>query len=255
MFFTESTYLGIDPTAGHKPFAYAALDNQLHLTAVGQASLDEVLAFLAGQSQAIAAVCAPRRPSQSLMSRPQVRDRLSPPPRPGRYMDFRVAEYILRQHGISCYKTPADEKACPNWMKMGFQLYQRLVRMGYHPFPARGHALQWMEIYPHASYCTLLRRVPLPKQTLEGRIQRQLVLHQQNMGVPDPMDLIREITAQRMLEGAWPLDKLYSQGELDALVAAFTAWQAANHPERITALGDDAEGLVILPVAELKPRY
>ena len=30
---------------------------------------------------------------------------------------------------------------------------------------------------------------------------------------------------------------------------------AANHPDQITALGDDAEGLVILPVAELKRRY
>jgi predicted RNase H-like nuclease len=170
-------------------------------------------------------------------------------------MDFRVAEYQLRQHGISCYKTPADEKACPNWMKMGFQLYQRLERMGYHPFPARGHDLQYLEAYPHASFCTLLERTPLPKQTLEGRIQRQLVLHQQKMDIPDPMDLLKAITPQRLLEGEWPLDKLYSPGELDALVAAYTAWQAANQPDQVTPMGDDAEGLVILPVAELKRRY
>jgi hypothetical protein len=255
MFFTESSYLGIDPTAGRKPFAYAALDNDLHLAALGHGSLDEVLAFMAAQSQAIVAVCAPRCPSQGLMSRPQVRDRLSPPPRPGRYTDFRVAEYMLRQYGISCYKPPADEKACPNWMKMGFQLYQRLERMGYHPFPARKHALQFLEAYPHASYCTLLGRAPLQKNSLEGRIQRQLVLYQYKIGITDPMDLLKGITPQRVLEGDWPLDKLYSQGELDALVAAYTAWQAGNHPDQITALGDDAEGLVILPVAELKRRY
>lgn len=255
MFFTESSYLGIDPTAGRKPFAYAALDDQLHLSALGHASLDEVLAFTAGQSQAIIAVCAPRRPSQGLMGRPQVRDSLSPPPRPGRYIDFRVAEYLLRQHGISCYKTPADEKACPNWMKMGFNLYQRLERMGYHHFPARGHSLQVMEVYPHASYCAMLGHAPLPKTTLEGRIQRQFVLHQQKINIPDPMEIIKGITPQRLLEGAWPEDDLHSQGELDALVAAYTAWQAANHPEQITPLGDDAEGLVILPVAELKRRY
>jgi hypothetical protein len=255
MFFTEASYLGIDPTAGQKPFAYAALDSQLHLAALGHGSLDEVLAYMAGQSQAVVAVCAPRRPSQGLMGRPQVRDRLSPPPHPGRYMDFRVAEYLLRQHGISCYKTPADEKACPNWMKMGFQLYQRLERMGYHPFPARRYDLQYLEAYPHASYCTLLERPPLLKHTLEGRIQRQLVLHQQKMDIPNPMDLIKAITPQSVLEGEWPLDKLYSPGELDALVAAYTAWQAANQPDLITALGDDAEGLVILPVAELKRCY
>ena len=48
---------------------------------------------------------------------------------------------------------------------------------------------------------------------------------------------------------------LYSQGQLDALVAAYTAWQAATHPLEITALGDASEGLVVLPVAELKRHY
>ena len=255
MFFTESSYLGIDPTAGRKPFAYAALDNQLHLTALGHGNLDEVLAITAGQHQAIVAVCAPRRPSQGLMKRPEVRDHLSPPPRPGRWMNFRMAEYLLRQHRISCYKTPADEKACPNWMKMGFTLYRHLERMGYQPHPSQGSALQWLEVYPHASFCCLLGRVPLPKTSLEGRIQRQLVLNHHKISVPDPMELIKGITSQRLLEGDWPLEHLYSQGELDALVAAYTAWQAANHPQQITALGDASEGLVILPVAELKRHY
>ena len=255
MFSSASSYLGIDPTAGRKPFAYAALDNDLRLIALGHASLDEILAFMAGLSQAIAGICAPRRPSQHLMGKPQVRDRLSPPPRPGRYTDFRVAEYLLRQHGISCYKTPSDEKACPNWMKVGFNLYQRLEGIGYHSYPARGHAFQWLEVYPHASYSTLLDHVPLPKNTMEGRLQRQLVLLKQNIGVPDPVEVVKGLTSKRLLEGDWPMDKLYNPGELDALVAAFTAWQAANHPEGITALGEDAEGLVILPVAELKHRY
>lgn len=140
-------------------------------------------------------------------------------------------------------------------MKTGFSLYRRLERMGYHAFPARGYPLQFLEVYPHASYCTLLGQVPLAKHSLEGRVQRQLALYQQKIVLPDPLELIQGITREQMLEGAWPVEKLYSQGELDALVAAFTAWQAANHPDQITALGDDAEGLVILPVAELKRHY
>lgn len=255
MFFTESSYLGVDPTAGHKPFAYAALDNQLHLTALGRGSMDEVLTFIAGQHQAFVAVCAPRRPCQRLMEREEVRERLNPPPRPGRWMNFRLAEYLLRQHRISCYKTPADERACPNWMKMGFTLYKRLERMGYMPYSAQGSFLRWLEVYPHASYCTLLGHVPLPKNTLEGRIQRQLVLHRQKIDLPDPMDSIRGLTARNLLQGSLPTGTLYNQGALDALVAAYTAWQAANHPKEITALGDPSEGVVILPVAELKSHY
>jgi hypothetical protein len=201
MFFTDSTYLGIDPTAGRKPLTYAALDDQLRLTSLGEGTLDEVLAILGGQSQAIAAVCAPRRPSQRLMGRPQVRDTLSPPPHPGRYVDFRVAEYLLRQHNISCYQTPAEEKDCPNWMQVGFQLYSRLEKMGYHAFPARGHALQWMEVYPHACYSALLGQVPLPKNSLEGRIQRQLALCQLHLNLPDPVEVLKKITTRSLLEG------------------------------------------------------
>jgi hypothetical protein len=255
MFFSGSSFIGIDPTAGRKPFAYATLDNNLRLLALGRGSLDEVLAFTAGQRQAMVAVCAPRRPSQHLMERTELRDSLNPPPRPGRWMGFRLVEYQLRQHRISCYKTPADEKACPSWMQMGFHLYRRLEQMGYRPYPAESQALQWMEVYPHASYCTMLGHVPLPKNTLEGRLQRQLVLYRHKLGLPDPMSFVKGLTTQRLLQGNLPADDLYTQGELDALVAAYTAWQAANHPNQVTLLGDAAEGLVTLPVKELKRRY
>jgi len=255
MFFTGSTFVGIDPTAGRKPFSYAALDHNLRLMALGQGSMEEVLAFTAGQQQAMVAVCAPRRPSQRLMERTEVRDRLNPPPHPGRWTSFRLVEYLLRQHGISCYKTPPDVKACPNWMQMGFQLYRRLEQMGYQPYPTKESARQWLEVYPHACFCTLLGQAPLPKNTLEGRIQRQLVLRNHKVGLPDPMELIKGLTAHHVLKGILPGDHLYAQGELDALVAAYTAWQAANHPKEITLLGDASEGLVALPVAELKRTY
>ncbi len=255
MFISGSSFIGLDPTAGRKPFAYAALDDSLRLIALGGGSLEEVLAFAGGQREAFVAVCAPRRPSQRLMERPEIRDSLNPPPRPGRWTNFRLAEYLLRQHRISCYKTPADEKACPNWMQMGFHVYQRLEKMGYQPYPSTDHALQWLEVYPYACYCTLLGHSPLPKHSLEGRVQRQLVLHKQKIGLPDPMDMVKSITAQHLLQGNLPIDNLYSQGELDALVAAYTAWKAANHPDQITTLGDASEGLVVLPAGELKRRY
>ena len=69
------------------------------------------------------------------------------------------------------------------------------------------------------------------------------------------MDVIKGITSRHLLQGSLPMDNLYNQGELDALVAAYTAWQATNHPKQITALGDATEGVVFLPVAELKRHY
>jgi len=255
MFFTHSTFLGIDPTAGLRPFSYAALDNELHLLALGQGSMDEVLAFVGGQRQAYVAVCAPRRPNQGLMERPEVRDRLTPPPRPGRWTGFRLAEYQLRQHNISIPKTPADERDCPRWMQMGFNLYKRLEGLGYHPYPEEDAQLQYLEVYPHACYCVLLGQAPFPKASLEGRIQRQLCLDEQGLKVPDPMRLFEEITRHRLLQGILPLQDLYISGELDALVAAYTAWVAALHPDQVTLFGRPEEGQVILPAAELKRHY
>jgi hypothetical protein len=255
MFFSNTTFLGIDPTAGQRPFAYAAVDHDLRLLAIGQGNMDEVLAFVAGQRQALVAVCAPRRPNKGLLAREDVRLNLSPAPRPGRWLDFRMAEYLLRQHNITIPQTLAREEACPNWMQMGFSLHRRLEGLGYHPFPAEESSRQCLEVYPHACFAVLLEVIPFPKYSLEGRLQRQLALHEKNLNVPDPMRIFEEITRHRLLKGILPVENLYSPGELDALVAAFTAWMAATRPDEITLLGDPAEGQIVLPVAGLKARY
>ena len=69
------------------------------------------------------------------------------------------------------------------------------------------------------------------------------------------MRVFEEITRYRLLQGILPLDNLYSAGELDALVAAFTAWVAATSPEGVTVLGAPEEGQIVLPSAELQSRY
>jgi hypothetical protein len=253
--FTETIFIGIDPTAGKRPFVYAALDSDLNLLALGHGEINDVLAFAAGQQQALVAVCSPRRPNQGLMQKAEVREQITPTPRPGRWQKYRVSEYLLRQHNIHTPRTPARDKNCPNWMRMGFSLYRRLEDLGYHCFPAPEAKHQTLEVYPHACYTVMLGQAPFQKQTIEGRIQRQLVLYEQKVKVPDPMRIFEEITRHRLLNGVLPLEKLYSPGELDALVAAYTACLAATAPDKITTLGHAEEGLIYLPAAELQGRY
>jgi len=255
MLFSHSTYLGIDPTAGQRPIPYAALDDDLKLIALGQGSLDDVVAFTAGQQRAFVAVCAPRRPNQGVMTQAEVRESIFPPPNPGRWNNFRLAEYLLRQHNLHIPRTPAEGEETPNWMITGFSLFQRLDRMGYLPFPAGDFDRQSLEVYPHASFTALLEVIPLQKLTLEGRLQRQLILNERDIHLPDPMRIFEEVTRHRLLKGILPLDDLYSPGELDALVAAYTAWLAANHPGEVSRYGHPQEGEIILPVRELKQRY
>src|SRR5512134_2736928 len=97
MFTAHLTFIGIDPTAGQRPITYAALDSGLRLLALGKGDLNDILAFVGGQSEAVVAVNGPQRPSQGLMDRDDVRSQFSPAPRPGRWGGFRVVEYLLRQ--------------------------------------------------------------------------------------------------------------------------------------------------------------
>lgn len=255
MFYSNTTYLGIDPTAGDRPFTYVALDQECNLLAIGQGDMEEVLAFVAGQRSAIIAVCAPRSPNRGLMNRDDVRERLSPPPRPGRWRNFRVVEYQLRRHNIFVPQTAAEAGDCPRWMQQGFKLYKRLKVLNYLPYPQKDAAHQFLEVYPYASFSVMLEQLPLPKHTLEGRIQRQLVLYKYDLNIPDPMILFEEITRHRLLQGILPLDDLYQVEELDAMVAAYTAWLSGTHPEQLTFLGEAMEGQIVLPSPELKNRY
>jgi len=255
MLFSNTSFIGIDPTAGQRPFAYAALDHELCLLALGQGDIEEVLAFVAGQRSARVGVCAPRRPNQGLMDQPEVRENLSPAPRPGRWTNFRLAEYQLRQHNIRIPQTPSKEEDCPGWVRMGFNLFRRLEKLDYQPYPRQDADRQWLEIYPHACFAVLLGRNPFPKHTLEGRLQRQLILYERKVNIPDPMRIFEEITRHRLLQGILPLANLYPSEELDALAAAYTAWVTASQPEDVFLLGDAREGEIVLPVSQLNHSY
>lgn len=255
MLFNKSTFIGIDPTAGKAPFVFAALDHKLGIIAMGKGNLDSVMAFVGGQEQAFVAINAPRQLNQGLMSDEAFRDTLNPRPRPGRWTGFRAAEYELRQHNIRTPRTPAKETKCPNWMKMGFQVFWRLESLGYSHFPEENSPRQVMEVYPFASYAALLGVLPFPKKSLEGRLQRQLLLHSKNVDILDPMRIFEEITRFQLLQGILQLEGLHTPSELDALVAAYTAWQAAREPSEIALVGHPREGQVVLPVKELQPKY
>jgi hypothetical protein len=256
MLFNETIFIGIDPTAGQRPMAYAALDRDLRLLALDEGDIDEITAFVGGQKSAFVAVASPRKPNQGLMKDDDVRQTLKPTPRPGRWLGYRVAEYQLRQHNIQVIRTCSAEDKCPNWIRMGFDLYRRLISMGCRDYPAAAEdTSQVLEVYPHSIYTVLLGQTPFLKNSLEGRLQRQLILHNQGLDIPDPMRFFEEITRYRLLRGMLPLEGLYTPLKLDALAAAYTAWATAISPEKITILGRPEEGLIILPVPELKPKY
>ena len=254
----DMVYIGIDPTAGRRPINYAILNDDLDLVARGLGKLDKVLEVVRSYSSAVVAIDAPQSPNAGLMASPARRESYGLPAQSAKWANFKVCEYELRRRGIKLYNTPGEVEAAPKWMQLGFGLYEKLRAEGYQLYQAGSPApKQYLEVHPHATYTVLLNRLPLRKDSLEGRMQRQLMLYREKIDAPDPMDVLEEITRHHLLEGDLSLPQLYTHDELDALSSAYTAYLAFRHPERVTCVGDPAEGQIILPVApaDLKDTY
>ncbi|HMD90354.1 MAG TPA: DUF429 domain-containing protein [Anaerolineaceae bacterium] len=243
----QAVYLGVDLTGSRKPFTYAALDVEMRLLALGQGQSDEVLAFAAGQNEAMIAIDAPSSPNGGLMAQTEYRNRLSPPPAPGRWTNLRLAEYRLHQQGVSITRTPAVAEESPQWMQLGFEFYKKLQEMGYLAYTQESAARQWLEGHAEAGFQVLLERVPFESGSVEGRLQRQLILQELDLPVADPMDYFEEVTRYKLLHGVLPLEKIHSSTELNALLMAYLAWLAVNKPQEVLCVGDPQEGQIYMP--------
>ena len=81
------------------------------------------------------------------------------------------------------------------------------------------------------------------------------VLNDKGLRINDGMVFFEEVTRFKLMKGILPTDVLYLPEQLDVLVAAYTAWQAAQGTDEVTSVGDQSEGQVTLPVKELKAKY
>jgi predicted nuclease with RNAse H fold len=250
----ERVYIGIDPTAGRRLLTYAVLDSALNVLAIDDTRLEEVLEAVEAHPAALCAVDAPSGPNLSLMAEPAYRQGLGLRPGASRYTSFRVGEYELRRRNIGLYRTPQDAEDAPRWMKLGWRLYEALQEAGYARYPQAGPR-QVVEVHPHACFTVLLGHRPYKKNTIEGRLQRQLLLYEEGLNITDPMHLFEEWTRHHVLAGRMALDDLYEHDQLDALVSAYTAYLLSEEPERTTGVGDPAEGTIVVPTASLKERY
>ncbi len=204
-------------------------------------------------NSAFVAVNSPSQTSKGVV-RKQLQTR-KPSARVLRGAGIRLAERELRDRGLAVSPTPSDIALCPPWVQLSLGLYRELASRGFQAFPDSDAAYQVLETHPHAAFAALLGSLPLPKPTLEGRLQRALVLFERGVRIRDPMSFLEEITRHRLLHGVLPVDLLPSPQHLDALVAAYTAWVAANKPDEMTAVGDSVEGLINLPAPELQAHY
>jgi predicted nuclease with RNAse H fold len=156
----------------------------------------------------------------------------------------RACDADLSHRRISIYQVPTKAVAAGAdglyaWMETGWAYFRELGRRGFEP-PAPGslpgllgQAPAALEVYPHATFVTLLRGTPPPKSTRAGLRARVVTLREAGM--------------------AW--DEYYDHDSLDALAAALTAWRFVQG--LATPVGDERDGFIWLPVTarDLLPSY
>ncbi|HEV2775829.1 MAG TPA: DUF429 domain-containing protein [Solirubrobacteraceae bacterium] len=212
-------------------------------------TVDAVAATVLGfGGEAVAAVDAPSGHRLDLLAPgTPLREDLGLPD--GRFERHRVCDALLYRRRLPLYPVPSATQALAaweRWIGVGFEMFAALAPLGlFRPDDARvvqGHvesgALRFgrlCETYPDAVFCSMLGHRPPPKRTPWGLQQRIAALRAR--GVIDEDG------------GLWhrTLD------ELDACAAAYVAYTLANGGGMWT--GDAREGVIVLPVEDLLPRY
>ena len=120
---------------------------------------------------------------------------------------------------------------------------------GFKPASMTSHAQRWSETNAEECFHAFQARL-IARRTLQGRIQRALILHEEGLQFDDPMDYFEEITRYKLIQGHLPTETVYSTRQLDALVAAYMAWMAENRSGQVMRRGDSILPRITLPDEE-----
>ena len=241
----KRVFIGVSPLIPHLAYSMVVLDGGLHLLDKSEGGLEEILSSIDANDETIVGLNFPRQPNQgavkAIHAKPRGRGR------PPIFHEMRLCESILHRLGMNVYATPGEPDQCPLWMRQGFAFYDRLEEAGFSPYPAEGSSRCHFETQVEAVFRSLVGKPLLNQHTLEGRMQRQLLLYEHGLRIADPMDFFEEITRHRLSQGSLPLQKLYLLSELDAMAAAYMSWYSADSSHQISQVGDPLEGYLLLP--------
>ena len=176
----------------------------------------------------VAAVDAPQALSTFPLRRPEVRVALEVAAAANRYRRHRVCDFELARRDIPLYLLPEPGTTAPDWMLVGFATFDLLRRCAGLRLPTAhdDHTADLLEVYPFATFVTLLGGRPPRKTTPAGRAVRVGAL---------------------IAAGVTSLPKReLSHDAVDALAAAYTAWAWRHGTGGAVGLVD--EGLIVLPV-------
>ncbi|MCT4634108.1 MAG: DUF429 domain-containing protein [Firmicutes bacterium] len=227
-------FIGIDV---HKDgLMVACINENLEILILEEMTREEFYKFASEEKIQIIAIDAPLGPNIGLMDDEIYRKNLDTNIN-GHY-NKKVSEYKLSKMGIRAFSTPknlGELVGWKSWMKIGFELNDRLISMGYHKISSdrmdnveRGI----IEVFPHGSFKVLLGKRPEKKSTIEGINQRKSILEE--VGFSDIDKYLLNISRKLATD------------KLDSLIGAYTALKIFK--KQSVFVGDSLEGEIALPL-------
>jgi len=233
------TYIGIDVQAVQKPYFYTVLNSSLELIACGHGRLPEVMAYLAGQTSSLVAVNGPICLPQDF-----VQIGLFEAGENGNRPVIRSGDRELEARGFLDLAVHDHSKKIPLWVERSLELTEGLKQLEY---SLESGPRVFFETQSDAAYWLTTGASPYESRSLEGRLQRQLMLWEFGLTVKDPMNFLEEFTRFRLRTSQVPIDQILPAHELRAMIAASTAWLMDHFPDRVEHLGERNAGEIILP--------
>lgn len=237
------TYIGIDVHASRKPYFYTAINGNLEILACGPACLADILAFLSGQSSALVAVNGPvciQSPDGGsfqggLFFESHTEER---------YVHHRSGDDELASRGFNTMILP---RKTPPWVERSLDLTAGFRQLGFSVFGTSNSSRAYFETNCDAGFWLSFGAVPYDSRSLEGRLQRQLVLCEFGFPVQDPLIFLEEFTRHRLQTSQLPADQILPGYELKAMIASATALLFDQKPGAVETVGDPNNGALILP--------
>lgn len=159
-----------------------------------------------------------------------------------------VSAILSEPHAVRVCITANSSSRNAKFANMISTFYEQLEKMSFRPYPTKNETRQWFKANADEIFATFLHKKLFSRRTLEGRIQRALILNDQGLQINDPMGFFEEITRYKLIQGILPLETLYTPKELDALVAGYVAWLTVNRPEQLEMLPDN----MVLPKEQIE---
>ncbi|GAP20005.1 hypothetical protein [Leptolinea tardivitalis] len=239
-----STYIGIDVQAVQKPYFYTALNGNLETIACGHGRLGDVLAYLAGQSTALVAINAPvsaQIPEDSLYQ-----EGLFSPEQIKQTVVARTGDSELTARGFQFFQPVGNVKKLPLWVERSLELTAGMKQLGYDNTGERNKR-SFFETQSDAGYWLATGTMPYESRSLEGRLQRQLLLYEFGFPLKDPMVFLEEFTRYRLRTSQVPMEQILPAHELRAIFSAATAWLVDMRPDAVECVGQPGQGEIIIP--------